>query len=58
MMCPHCEASVKAALEALGFVDSAAPNREKGEVELTLCGDFDEAAAKKAVEDRRFVYIG
>ncbi|MBP5093171.1 MAG: metal-transporting ATPase, partial [Abditibacteriota bacterium] len=58
MMCPHCEATVKKALEALAFVSEAEVSHEKGTAVLALSGDFDENAVRKAVEDKDFTYIG
>ena len=39
MMCPHCEARVKKACEAVAGVVSATPSHEKGTVELVLTED-------------------
>ncbi len=50
MMCPHCEAHVKKALEALAGVDEAIPSHEKGEVVLTLSADVSDAILKETVE--------
>jgi Cu2+-exporting ATPase len=58
MMCGHCEATVKKAMEKLPFVESAEVSHEKGTAVLTLSGDFDEAAVKEAVEDRDYTFIG
>ena len=58
MMCEHCEARVKKAMEALPFVESAAPSHESNTVVLTLCGEFEEAAVKKAVEEQDYTYGG
>ena len=58
MMCGHCEARVKKAMEALPFVESAAPSHESSTVVLTLCGEFEEAAVKKAVEEQDYTYGG
>ena len=58
MMCNHCEASVKKALEKLDFVESAVVSHEKGTAVITLDGELDEAAVKEAVEDRDYTYIG
>ncbi len=58
MMCPHCEATVKKALESLEFIDEAVPSHEDKEAVLTLCGTFDEDAVRKAVEDNDFTYTG
>lgn len=57
MMCGHCEASVKKALEALPFVESAEVSHESGTAVLTLSGTPDEAAVKAAVESRDFTYV-
>ena len=58
MMCGHCEATVKKAMEKLPFVESAEVSHEKGTAVLTLSGEFDEAAVKEAVEDRDYTFIG
>jgi len=50
MMCAHCEARVKAALEALDTVAEAVPDHEKNTVTLTLTGPADFAAMRAAVE--------
>ena len=54
MMCEHCEATVKKALEAMPQVDSAAVSHTKGTAELVLNSDVDDSALKKAVEDRGY----
>ncbi len=48
MMCPHCEARVKKALEALDGVESAVVSHEAGTAVVTGTADF--AAMKAAVE--------
>ena len=58
MMCGHCEKTVKASLEALDFVEEAAADHEAGTAVITLSGEFDEAAVKKAVEDPGYVFLG
>ena len=58
MMCGHCEANVKKALEALPFVESAAPSHEANNAVITYTGEFDEAAVKKAIEDKDYTYLG
>ncbi|MBR6019465.1 MAG: heavy metal translocating P-type ATPase [Lachnospiraceae bacterium] len=58
MMCPHCEANVKKALEALPFVESAEPSHTAANAVLTLTGEFDEAAVKHTVEDKGYKYLG
>ncbi len=58
MMCEHCEASVKKALEALPFVAEAKASHTEGNAVVTLCGDADDAALKKAVEDKDYKVLG
>ena len=58
MMCGHCEARVKKALKELSFVDEAVPNHEKGTAELTLTGNIDEKAVRKAISDAGYKYMG
>ena len=50
MMCPHCEAHVKKALEALEGVESAVASHEKKTVVVTLCGDVSEDTLKRVIE--------
>ena len=58
MMCGHCEATVKKALEALPFVESAEVSREAGTAVLTLSGPADGQAVKAAVEEKDFTFLG
>ncbi|MBP5209011.1 MAG: metal-transporting ATPase, partial [Clostridia bacterium] len=58
MMCPHCEATVKGALESLDFVRSAEADHTKGSVSVELSGEFDERAVKSAIEEKGYVYGG
>ena len=58
MMCGHCEATVKKALEKLPYVESAEVSHEKGTAVVTLCGELNEAEVKEAIEDRDFTFIG
>ena len=57
MMCPHCERTVKAALEALDFVESADASFETGEVRLVLSADPDLAQIKKTVEAEDYTFV-
>ncbi len=50
MMCSHCEARVKKALEALSGVESAAVSHESGTAVVTLTSDVSDKKLKKAVE--------
>ena len=58
MMCGHCEATVKKALEALPFVQEAQVSHEAGTAVLTLSGEAQEDAVRKAVEDKDYTFIG
>ena len=50
MMCPHCEARVKKALEAVPGVAEAIPSHDKNNAVVKLNGDVDTAALVAAVE--------
>lgn len=50
MMCGHCEAHVKKALEALDGVESAQVSHESGTAVVTLASDVSADALKNAVE--------
>ena len=54
MMCPHCEMTVKKALEALPQVDSAVASHTDGTATVTLNGDVDDAVLKKTIEDQGY----
>ena len=57
MMCGHCEAAVKKALEAVPTVESAEVSHEKGTAVVKLKEQTDFAALKKAVEDKDYKVI-
>ena len=50
MMCPHCEARVKKALEALPEVEQAAVSHTEGTAVVTLRAGLDNDALRAAVE--------
>ena len=54
MMCGHCEATVKKALEAVDGVESALVSHEKGSAEVTLTKEVADDVLKKAVEDKDY----
>ena len=58
MMCGHCEAAVRKALEAIPGVASAAADHEKSIAVVDLAVPVDEAAFKKAIEDEGYEYLG
>ena len=54
MMCGHCEARVKKALEALGGVEAADVSHEDGTAKVTITADVTDEMLKKAVEDQDY----
>ena len=58
MMCGHCEATVKKALEALPEVDSAEVSHEKGTAVLQLNAPVGEETLKKTIEDKDYEFVG
>ena len=58
MMCGHCEARVKKALEALPAVDEAVVSHETGTAIVTLNAEVSDADLKKAVEDQDYKVTG
>lgn len=58
MMCCHCEATVKKALEALDGVTSAEVSHENGTAVLELSRDVSDDLLKKTVEDKDYKVIG
>ena len=58
MMCGHCEATVKKALEALPQVDSAQVSHTAGTAVVTLNADVEDAVLTKAVEDKDYKVTG
>lgn len=58
MMCGHCEATVKKALEALDGVESAVVSHENGTAVVTLAKEISTDVFKKVIEDKDFTFIG
>lgn len=54
MMCPHCEATVKKALEELAQVESADVSHEKGTAVIKLKESVSQEVLKKTVEDKGY----
>lgn len=54
MMCPHCEATVKTALESIDGVTSAEVSHESGTAVVTLSKEVSEDILKKAVVDKGY----
>lgn len=57
MMCPHCEATVKKALEELDGVTQAVASHKNGTAVVTLEKDVPFETLKKAVEDKGYTVI-
>ncbi len=57
MMCGHCEAAVKKALEALPEVASAEVSHEKGTAVVTLEKEIADDVLKKTVEDKDYEVV-
>lgn len=57
MMCGHCEATVKKALEALDGVEEAVVSHEAGTAELKLSADVADDVLTKAVEEKDFKVV-
>ena len=58
MMCGHCEARVKKALEALPEVEQAAVSHEAGTAVVTLKTEVSNDTLKKTVEDQDYTVTG
>ena len=58
MMCRHCEAAVKKALEALDQVETAEVNHEAGTAVVTLNSKISDDVLKKAVEEKDYTVTG
>ena len=54
MMCGHCEATVKKALEAVDGVTEAVVSHENGTAVVTLSKEVDNDVLKKTVEDKDY----
>ena len=58
MMCPHCEAAVKKALEALEGVEAAEVSHEAGTAIVSMSAEVADAALKEAVEAKDYKVTG
>ena len=54
MMCTHCEARVKDALQAIKGVLAAEPSHEKGEVKITLSREVAVKKLKAVIEKQGY----
>ncbi len=57
MMCPHCENTVKKALEVLDGVKNADVSHERGVAVITLTKNVDENVIAKAVTDKGYEFV-
>lgn len=58
MMCAHCEAHVKKALEAIDGIESAVASHEESLVTITTSKPVDEEVIKAAIVDAGYEYAG
>ena len=58
MMCAHCEATVKKALEALDGVESAAVSHEAGTAVVTVSAPVADDALRGAVQAKDYTVTG
>lgn len=58
MMCPHCEAHVKRAIEALDGVEACVASHKDGTAVLTLSAAVDRDLLVKTVEEQGYRVIG
>ena len=58
MMCPHCEARVRKALEAVKGVESAAVSHQEGTAVVTLSAPVADELLKAAVEAQDYPVLG
>ncbi len=54
MMCPHCEATVRTALEALPQVQEAQVSHQTGTAVVTLTGPVEDDILRRTVEDKGY----
>ncbi len=57
MMCPHCEATVKKALEAIATVDAAEVSHKDGTAVVMLNANTDDEILKATVEEKDFTVV-
>ena len=58
MMCPHCEAHVKKALEALAGVENVVPSHTEKKATLTLTAPVSDEILKSTVEAQGYKVLG
>lgn len=58
MMCPHCEAAVKKALEGVAGVSGAEVSHVSGTAVVTLAEPVEDSVLKTAVEEKEYKVLG
>ena len=58
MMCPHCEAHVKKALEAIAGVENVVPSHTEKKATLTLTSPISDEILKSTVEAQGYKVLG
>ena len=58
MMCPHCEAHVKRALEELPAVETCVASHKDGTAVLTLSAEVDRKILVETVEKQGYRVVG
>lgn len=58
MMCGHCEATVKKALESLDGIESASVSHTDGKAVIDMSKDVDDETIRRAVEDHDYKVVG
>ena len=58
MMCGHCEARVKKALEDINGIDEAIVSHEKGTAIISLSSDVSDKTIRKAIQDAGYKFLG
>ena len=58
MMCGHCEATVKKALEALDGVEEAVVNHEEGTAVVSMTNEVSDDVLAQTVEDKDYKVTG
>ncbi|MBQ3425706.1 MAG: heavy metal translocating P-type ATPase [Clostridia bacterium] len=58
MMCEHCEARVKKALEAIDGIENAAPDHNSNSAVITISKDVPVDVIKAAIEAQDYTFVG
>jgi len=58
MMCPHCEANVKGALEAIDGVECATVSHQTGTAILDLSKEVEDQVIQDIIEGKDYKFLG